>query len=137
RRRLRHPHLPEPGRHQAAADRRLTAMRFSLVGRVFVVLTAALVGFVVVSQFRGEHRFSRQLQAESESDLTRILSSLEGQADSLRDEIATLRLQLQAVQSSSARDDAAAKAAQDQLADLEVLAGTVPVRGPGVVVTVT
>src|SRR5438067_6717226 len=107
-----------------------------MVGRLLVVATAALVGFVVVSQFRGEHRFTRQLQAESETDLARILSSLDGQADSLRDEIATLRLQLQAVQTSSKRDDAAERAAQDQLSDLEVLAGTVPVHGPGVVVTV-
>ena len=107
------------------------------MGRVLVVLTAALVGFVVVSQFRGEHRITRQLQAESETDLARILSSLDGEADSLRDEIATLRLQLQAVQTSSRRDEATAKAAQDQLSDLQVLAGTVPVHGPGVVVTVT
>jgi uncharacterized protein YlxW (UPF0749 family) len=112
-------------------------MRFTIAGRVLVVLVALLVGFVVVSQFRGEHRFTRQLQAESETDLARILSSLDTQADSLRDEIATLRLQSQAVQSSSRQDDAAAKAAQEQLAGLQVLAGTVAVHGPGVVVTVT
>ena len=48
-------------------------MRFSLVGRVFVVLTAALVGFVVVSQFRGEHRFSRQLQKAIEAGSTLLI----------------------------------------------------------------
>jgi uncharacterized protein YlxW (UPF0749 family) len=111
-------------------------MRTSLLGRVLVALVAALVGFVIVSQFRGQRRFSRQLQAESETDLARILSSLNGEADSLRDEIASLRLQLQDVQSSSRRDDAAAKSAQDQLAQLQVLAGTVPVHGPGVSVNV-
>src|SRR3954454_16217756 len=111
-------------------------VRTSLFGRILVVVVAALVGFVIVSQFRGQRRFSRQLQAESESDLARILSSLDGEADSLRDEIASLRLQLQDVESSSRRDDAATRAAQDQLADLEVLAGTVPVHGPGVAVSV-
>jgi len=107
-----------------------------LFGKVFVALVAAVLGFVLVSQFRGQRRFSRQLQAESETDLARILSSLDGEADSLRDEIASLRLQLQDVESSSRRDDAATRAAQDQLADLEVLAGTVPVHGPGVAVNV-
>jgi uncharacterized protein YlxW (UPF0749 family) len=111
-------------------------VRTSLLGKVFVALVAALVGFVLVSQFRGQRRFSRQLQAESETDLARILSSLNGQADSLRDQIASLRLQLQDVESSSRRDDTAAKTAQEQLADLEVLAGTVPVHGPGVAVSV-
>jgi uncharacterized protein YlxW (UPF0749 family) len=111
--------------------------RVSHLGHVVVALVAAVVGFVLVGQFRGERRFTSQLQAESESDLARILSSLNGEADSLRDEIAGLRLQLQAVQTSSRRDDAALRAAQDQLADLEVLAGTVPVHGPGVVVTVS
>jgi uncharacterized protein YlxW (UPF0749 family) len=111
-------------------------MRTSLFGKVLVALVAALVGFVLVSQFRGQRTFSRQLQAESETDLARILSSLNGEADSLRDEVASLRLQLQDVQSSSRRDDAAAQSAQHQLADLQVLSGTVPVHGPGVAVTV-
>ncbi len=111
-------------------------MRTSLFGKVFVALVAAVVGFVLVSQFRGQRRFSRQLQAESETDLARILSSLDGEADSLRDEIASLRLQVQDVETSSRRDDAAARTAQDQLAHLEVLAGTVPVHGPGVAVTI-
>src|SRR3982750_1441913 len=111
-------------------------MRSSVLGKVLVALVAALVGFVLVSQFRGQRRFSRQLQAESETDLARILSSLDGEADSVRDEIASLRLQLQAVESSTRQDDAAARTAQEQLADLEVLAGTVPVHGPGIAVEV-
>jgi uncharacterized protein YlxW (UPF0749 family) len=111
-------------------------VRTSLFGKVLVAVVAGLVGFVLVSQFRGQRRFTRQLQAESETDLARILSSLNGQADSLRDEIASLRLQLQDVETSSRTDDAAAKTAQEQLADLEVLAGTVAVHGPGVVVSV-
>jgi uncharacterized protein YlxW (UPF0749 family) len=111
-------------------------VRGSLFGKILVALVAALVGFVLVGQFRGQRRFSRQLQAESETDLARILSSLNGEADSLRDEIASLRLQLQDVQTSSRRDDAAAKSAQDQLVQLQVLSGTVPVHGPGVAVNV-
>jgi uncharacterized protein YlxW (UPF0749 family) len=111
-------------------------VRTSLLGKVLVGVVAGLLGFVLVSQFRGQRRFTRQLQAESETDLARILSSLNGQADSLRDEIASLRLQLQDVETSTRTDDAAAKTAQEQLAGLEVLAGTVAVHGPGVLVSV-
>jgi uncharacterized protein YlxW (UPF0749 family) len=111
-------------------------VRTSLFGKVLVAVVAALVGFVLVSQFRGQRRFTRQLQAESETDLARILSSLNTEADSLRDEIASLRLQLQDVQTSSRRDDAAAKSAQAQLLQLQVLSGTVPVHGPAVAVNV-
>jgi len=103
---------------------------------VLAALVAGIVGFVLVSQLRGEQRFTRRLQAESESDLARILSSLNSEADSLRDEIASLRLQLQSLQTSSQREDVAVRAAQDQEADLAVLAGTVQVHGPGIVVAI-
>ena len=111
-------------------------MRTRLSTRVLAALVAGIVGFVLVSQLRGEQRFTRRLQAESESDLARILSSLNSEADSLRDEIASLRLQLQSLQTSSQRDDVAVRAAQDQEADLAVLAGTVQVHGPGIVVAI-
>ena len=111
-------------------------MRTSLAGKVLVALVAAAVGFLLVSQLRGEQRFSRRLQAESESDLARILSSLNTEADSLQDEIASLKLQLLSLQTSSQRDDAAVRQAQEQLAALQVLAGTAPVHGPGVVVRI-
>jgi uncharacterized protein YlxW (UPF0749 family) len=111
-------------------------MRLRFSTRVLAAVVAGIVGFVLVSQLRGEQRFTRRLQAESESDLARILSSLNSEADSLRDEIASLRLQLQSLQTSSQREDAAARAAQEQEADLAVLAGTVQVHGPGIVVTI-
>ena len=104
-----------------------------LAGRLAVALVAAAVGFLLVSQLRGQPRFTQQLEAESEGDLARILSSLNTETDSLRDEIATLKIQLITLQTSSQQDQAAARAAQDQLDALEVLAGTVAVHGPGVV----
>jgi uncharacterized protein YlxW (UPF0749 family) len=110
--------------------------RSQVAGRVVVVLVAGLVGFLLVGQARGQQRFSQRLQAESEGDLTRILASLNTTADQQNDEIATLKLQLQALKDSSQRDTAAEQAARKQLADLEVLAGTVPIHGPGIVITI-
>ena len=113
------------------------ATRAQIAGRVVVAVIAAVVGFLLVGQARGQQRFSQRLQAESEGDLTRILASLNATSDQQKDEIATLKLQLQAFKDSSQRDTASDRAALQQLSDLAVLAGTVPVHGPGVVVTIT
>jgi len=103
-----------------------------VLNRVVVAILAAAVGFLLVSQLRGQPRFTQRLEAESEGDLARILASLNNETDALRDEISTLKIQLITLQSSSQQDEAAARAARDQLNALEVLAGTVPVHGPGV-----
>jgi uncharacterized protein YlxW (UPF0749 family) len=111
-------------------------VRATLAGRAAVAVIAALVGFLLVGQLRGQRRFTQQLAAESEGDLTRILASLNTETDSLRDEIASLKLQLLTLQTSSQRDQAAVRATEQQLDALEVLAGTVPAHGQGVVMRV-
>lgn len=116
---------PRPGR-----------LRNWVGGPFLVVLVTALVGFLLVSQLRGTERFRQRLEDESEADLTRILASLTTEADSLQDEIASLRLQLLTLETSGERDETAAQTAEQQLRSLEVLSGTVPVAGPGVTVFV-
>jgi uncharacterized protein YlxW (UPF0749 family) len=113
----------------AAATARVRSLA---AGPVFVLVVTGLVGFLLVSQFRGTQRFSQRLSAESEGDLARILASLTTEADALQDEISALKLQMVDLEASSRNDEAAAKAAADQLQALEVLAGTVPVTGPGI-----
>ena len=105
-------------------------------GPFLVLLVTGLVGFLLVSQLRGTERFRQRLENESEADLTRILASLTTEADSLQDEIASLRLQLLTLETSSERDETAAQTAEQQLRSLEVLSGAVPVAGPGVTVFV-
>ena len=102
------------------------------LGAVGVVVVAILGGFAAVAQLRGTAQAHATLQADSPEDLTRILASLNSGADALRDEISNLRLQLFSLQTSTQRDAAARHAAQDRLRSLEVLAGSVPVFGPGV-----
>ena len=112
------------------------ATRRVIGGRTVVLLVTAIVGFLLVGQLRGTERFRQRLSAESEGDLTRILASLTTEADALRTEISDLRLRLQTLEASTQRDDTATKAAEQQLRNLEVLAGTVPVTGPGLVLLV-
>ncbi|MDQ1402113.1 MAG: hypothetical protein QOG03_429, partial [Actinomycetota bacterium] len=103
---------------------------------VAVISITALVGFLLVSQLRGTQRFRQRLSAENEGDLTRILASLTTEADALRDQIGTLKLQLQTLQTSSQQDVVASQATADELRALQVLSGAVAVTGPGLVLTV-
>jgi uncharacterized protein YlxW (UPF0749 family) len=102
---------------------------------VLILILAGALGFMLVAQLGSTERFSRRLQAENEGDLARILANLTTSDANLRDQIGTLKLQLQTLQTSTQQDAAAKAAAADQLNALEVLAGTVPVTGPGIVVT--
>jgi uncharacterized protein YlxW (UPF0749 family) len=94
------------------------------------------MGFLLIGQLRGTERFRRRLQAESEGDLTRILASLTTEADSLRDEVSALKLQLLQLETSGARDQASVEAADEERRALEVLAGTVAVTGPGIAIRI-
>jgi uncharacterized protein YlxW (UPF0749 family) len=107
-----------------------------LGGPAVVILLTAVMGFLLIGQLRGTERFRRRLEAESEGDLTRILASLTTEADSLRDEVSALKLQLLRLETNSVRDQASVDAADEELRALEVLAGTVAVSGPGLVLTV-
>jgi uncharacterized protein YlxW (UPF0749 family) len=107
-----------------------------LAAKALVALSVGVVGFLVAAQLGTTHRGTEHLAAESESDLTRIFSSLNEESAALRDEISQLRLELAALQSSAERDQLAHDAAERQLSDLQILAGVVPARGPGVAVRI-
>ena len=113
------------------------ASRGPLAARALVALSVGVVGFLVAAQLGTTRRGTENLAAESESDLTRIFSSLNEESAALRDEISQLRLELAALQSSAERDQLARAAAQRQLSDLQILAGVVPARGPGVAVRIS
>ncbi|MBW3601158.1 MAG: DUF881 domain-containing protein [Actinobacteria bacterium] len=108
----------------------------SPVTRVALALAAALLGFLLVVQGLGGDGLGDRLEAEREEDLARILANLSTQSDRLQTEIARLRLQLQAFRSSAAQERLALRSLRERLATLQVLAGTVAVRGQGVRVTV-
>lgn len=120
---------PATGQHQAI--RVVGGVTKPRRWTVVAMIVAALVAFFAVGQFRGEDDFREQLQTESEGDLTRILASLSSESTALQEELAALKIDLNNVQNSTQQEGAAAQEANDQLAALQVLAGTVPVTGAG------
>ena len=105
--------------------------------RAVFALVALAVGFLVAVQAAGsEDRPLSRLAAERPEDLTRVLADLNEEADQLARELAELRVKLARYQGSARSDELAVRDARKALADLQVLTGTVPVEGPGVVVRV-
>ena len=109
----------------------------STATRVAIAFASALLGFLLVVQGRSGDGLGERLEAEREEDLARILADLSTQSDRLQTEIARLQLQLQAFRSSAERERLALRSLRERLATLQVLAGTVAVRGQGVRVTVS
>ena len=106
------------------------------VRRVDVAVAAllGLLGFGVAVQVRSTQEDGLLASARQE-DLVRILDDLSGRSDRLRAETAALTAARERLTSGSDRDEAARQEARRRARALGVLAGTVPVEGPGLVVT--
>ncbi|CAN5126849.1 DUF881 domain-containing protein [soil metagenome] len=128
------PGLPAPAGAVPAGPR---GPGRSTATRVAIAFASALLGFLLIVQGRGSDGLGARLEAEREEDLARILADLSTQSDQLQTEIARLQLQLQAFRSSAAQERLALRSLRERLATLQVLAGTVAVRGQGVRVTVS
>jgi uncharacterized protein YlxW (UPF0749 family) len=113
------------------------AVRRGLASQLPLAFVAALVGFLIVTQFQAREGLNTRLAGEREADLAQILSDLSVSGDQVRDEIVDLRVRLQAARGSAEQEKVLVDTARQQLDALRILLGLVPAKGPGVVVTVT
>ena len=104
-------------------------------GALIGVLTA-LLGFGIAVQVHANSG-PDALSGLRDDDLIGILDNQNTRADRLRQEIAQLQQTLRRLQDSGDRSAAARQQAEQEAQALNVLLGTVPAYGPGVVVTVT
>lgn len=101
----------------------------SLVGGVLFALLGLLL--VLAGQAHGG---DTALENARPADLVAILDSLEADIDRLESEKRQLNSELDTLTSGTSKE--ALARAEERLAALQVLAGTTPVRGPGVVIEV-
>ena len=113
--------------------RSLLAPRFTL-GHVAVALLCAGLGFAVVTQVRQTQ--DDVLAGMRQDDLVRLLDELTQRNADLSDEQEELRRDLAELRSSSTSREAAQEAAEVQARTRGILAGTLPVHGPGVRVVI-
>lgn len=99
--------------------------------RWLVGVLAGLLGFALVVQVRSIHE-GADLSSARTSDLVRILDDLGERSDRLDQEASRLEVTRDELSSGVDQQEVARQALRDRLRTLEVLAGTVPVHGPGV-----
>jgi uncharacterized protein YlxW (UPF0749 family) len=104
--------------------------------QIVVALLLGLVGYAGVTQIRFT-QVDNSYAGLREQDLVDVLNGLAGTSQRAETEIARLEHTRNGLLSSNGARDAALAQAQQEADALEVLAGTVPVTGPGIRVTVT
>jgi uncharacterized protein YlxW (UPF0749 family) len=102
---------------------------------VLIGVLTLLLGFAFAVQVRntGDDQF---LAGAREEDLVRILDSLDAQEARLREQIAEQRSALQQLTSSDSQNATALEEARRRAEAIGILNGTIPARGPGLVMTI-
>lgn len=100
---------------------------------VLVALTA-VVAFVGTVQLRSQAEVVRSLEGQDPTTLAFLIDDLHQANETLAGEALTLAGRRDALQAGGG--EAAAAQLQQELADLQVVAGAVPVHGPGVVLVI-
>lgn len=128
---LRRPTSPSP----QEARRRLRAISgFRLNrGQLLAALLTAMVGVALVAQVRVTDEAG--LSQLRETELVALLDDVTSRAVSLQEEVRQLSEDRSRLLGSEG-DAAAAQAAQQRLESYQILAGTVPVQGPGITIRV-
>lgn len=109
--------------------------RLSAANAIIAVLLA-LLGFTLVVQVK-TNSTDAALETTRQEDLVRILSDLEAQEERLRQDIAALEESQRQLTSGAQGRRAALEEATRRADELGILAGTLPARGPGLVITFT
>lgn len=126
---------PEPT-PDAARQRLVRALRRPSGAQVVVAVLLAGLGFAAVTQVRS-NELDASYAGYREQDLVDVLSGLAGASERATTQIERLEETRRDLQSDTARRRAALEQARTQAETLAILAGTVPVTGPGIVVTIT
>ena len=117
--------MPEPG--PGARSRRVFG--------ALAVLLCLLLGVAIATQVR-QTDSGDALRNARPADLLILLDSLQQREAALNTEVADLQRNLAAMQAAGTSDQAAVKNAQERLAALSIMVGTVAATGPGVTVTI-
>lgn len=131
------PGPPEPPQTaDSPRDRLLGSLRHPSRAQVVVGVLLAVLGFAAVTQVQSNEE-TNSYSSLREQDLIEVLSGLTGAAERARGEIDRLERNRDALRSQTSSREVALDSAQERLGNLNILAGLVPVHGPGIRVTIT
>lgn len=122
--------------HHAFGHRRLRQAVFATPRAMHILLLVICLalGFALATQVRSQR--SDPLDTLSQEDLVVLLSELNSQEDSLRQERNSLNEQVRELKSAASAQEAAAEAAKKADEQARINAGLVGVKGPGVIMRV-
>ncbi|MDO5671907.1 MAG: DUF881 domain-containing protein [Actinomycetaceae bacterium] len=103
-------------------------------GQIAVFALCVLLGFGLVGQFK--HRQADPYAGMRQADLVQLLDQMTQRSQDLERRSYELQDELDALESSASSQEAAAQAAQKRRETAQILAGSVPVRGPGLTLTI-
>ena len=129
------PTWPHVDRRQDGRSRLWAALSRPTRGQLVVALLLALVGFAAVTQVR-TNTVDSTYAGLREQDLIDILNDLAGTTQRTESEIQRLESRREDLQSASSARQAALEEARNRAQVLSVLAGTVPVSGSGITITI-
>lgn len=104
---------------------------------ITVMLITVIVGFLLVTQLRGQAVVSSELQQQSERDLSEIVHEINTETDVLREEVAELQIKLYRYQQEAENEKSILTEAREDLKNLKIVAGLTEVEGPGVKISIT
>ncbi|MDN5347586.1 MAG: hypothetical protein PWP65_1150 [Clostridia bacterium] len=96
-----------------------------------------LLGLLLTLQFRTQRLMTSSLEALSTEELVTMWKKLDVKRTQLQTEVNSLLEQLQALENKSSSGLDAQKALQKELDRLQLAYGLIPVKGPGITVTIT
>ena len=130
--------MPEPGHQEQPSARRrvLIGLRSTSRRQLIVGVLLALLGFGAVTQVRANDTDDTYAGARQQ-DLIDILDALAGTRQRADEEIGRLEKVRDGLRNDSTKRQAALDQANNEVANLQVLAGLVPVSGPGIRITIT
>lgn len=134
------PSAPAPGTPDDGGTtgrrRLLDALTHARRGQVVMAVLLALVGFGAVTQVRTNDDDSTYA-GYREQDLIQVLNGLAGTSQRAQSEISRLEQSRAKLESDTSQRQAALDQATSQESTLRILAGLVPVTGPGIRITIT
>ncbi len=108
--------------------RRIQSKRMEIT----IAIICAIIGFLLVTQFRVQGALSRKLMELSEQDLGQIIRELNVEIDALHREVTGMRIQSYKYRREAADKQAILDEAARNLEDLRIVAGFTRVQGNGI-----
>ncbi len=131
------PDAPEAAPESGGRDAILSALRSRPSrGQALVGLLLFAVGFGAATQVRSNEE-DDEYGSLRQDELVQIFDALAGQAERAENDIDDLTSTREQLQDETTSRQAALLVAQEETAQLAILAGTVPVAGPGITITIT